>query len=280
MQAMSTKMKTLVAAIAFIGASAANASVLLPDSGQGSGLIFEAWDGSGTSYTQVLDSNTVNSVLESGVAGTANGLDQVFSLDASFLTNLGSASNLQWHVIGLKSTIDTVSFNTILMTHGSTSAPTINRNNVNAVTATQGFNPINTLLGSGTFGNVVNDPSNPAYAGRSGWAGSIGNQTPNNAIQGFFAGTLEATQLYAPQSGVGAFWEFGTLGGGGIGQTDIKNLFGNAQGNASWILQSNGTLTYHVAAAPAEVPIPAAAWLFGSGLLGLVGIARRRKNGQ
>jgi hypothetical protein len=29
--------------------------------------------------------------------------------------------------------------------------------------------------------------------------------------------------------------------------------------------------------APSQVPVPAAAWLFGSGLLGLVGVARRRK---
>ena len=28
---------------------------------------------------------------------------------------------------------------------------------------------------------------------------------------------------------------------------------------------------------PAAVPVPAAVWLFGSGLLGLVGIARRKK---
>jgi len=30
-------------------------------------------------------------------------------------------------------------------------------------------------------------------------------------------------------------------------------------------------------AAPAAVPVPAAMWLFGSGLLGLVGVARRKK---
>ena len=29
---------------------------------------------------------------------------------------------------------------------------------------------------------------------------------------------------------------------------------------------------------PSEIPVPAAAWLFGSGLIGLVGIARRRKS--
>jgi hypothetical protein len=28
---------------------------------------------------------------------------------------------------------------------------------------------------------------------------------------------------------------------------------------------------------PSEIPVPAAAWLFGSGLIGLVGVARRRR---
>lgn len=37
-----------------------------------------------------------------------------------------------------------------------------------------------------------------------------------------------------------------------------------------------GTLTDFVAP-PSQVPVPAAVWLFGSGLLGLVGVARRKK---
>ena len=34
----------------------------------------------------------------------------------------------------------------------------------------------------------------------------------------------------------------------------------------------------HVGSGTSVIPVPAAAWLFGSGLLGLVGVARRRKN--
>ena len=42
--------------------------------------------------------------------------------------------------------------------------------------------------------------------------------------------------------------------------------------NATWKLNTDGTLVYQVGA----VPVPAAAWLFASGMLGLVGVARRR----
>lgn len=59
----------------------------------------------------------------------------------------------------------------------------------------------------------------------------------------------------ASQSGLIEF----TLGAGGVNTMSI-----------SGIVDSNGT-------AESVVPVPAAVWLFGSGLLGLVGVARRKK---
>ena len=42
--------------------------------------------------------------------------------------------------------------------------------------------------------------------------------------------------------------------------------------------ESSGRFYDNVNFAPSAVPVPAAVWLFGSGLLGLVGVARRRKS--
>ncbi len=59
----------------------------------------------------------------------------------------------------------------------------------------------------------------------------------------------------ASQSGVIQF----TLGAGGVNSMSISGF-----------VDSNGT-------AESVVPVPAAVWLFGSGLLGLVGVARRKQ---
>ena len=50
---------------------------------------------------------------------------------------------------------------------------------------------------------------------------------------------------------------------------------GGFAGPTNWALQGVATLDVAVTLASSAVPVPAAAWLFGSGLLGLVGVARR-----
>jgi hypothetical protein len=66
-----------------------------------------------------------------------------------------------------------------------------------------------------------------------------------------------------------------TLTGDILGTYDIEVLLagGTPGANAAWL--DVASLTVNVV--PSEIPIPAAAWLFGSGLIGLVGVARRRR---
>lgn len=62
------------------------------------------------------------------------------------------------------------------------------------------------------------------------------------------------------------------------GRTSVSiNQYQNANGQGFWFLSNTGDLTYNIATASvAPVPLPAAIWLLGSGLLGMAGIARRR----
>jgi hypothetical protein len=57
-----------------------------------------------------------------------------------------------------------------------------------------------------------------------------------------------------------------------------QTIYGNSTGAASLTLAANGDLTYSLAPANvAAVPLPAAAWLMGAGLLGMGGMVRRRR---
>jgi hypothetical protein len=65
---------------------------------------------------------------------------------------------------------------------------------------------------------------------------------------------------------------FGFTGNGGTG-----NLQSYVLGTAGVDANGNLTFTGNSTGGGAPVPLPAAVWLFGSGLLGLVGVSRRRK---
>lgn len=60
---------------------------------------------------------------------------------------------------------------------------------------------------------------------------------------------------------------------------DNIELFNYSSDDAGWNIIGELTMTYReLAPPPAMVPIPAALWLFGSGLLGLAGLARKKSS--
>lgn len=68
-----------------------------------------------------------------------------------------------------------------------------------------------------------------------------------------------------------SLWKF--TGSGSL--TDLNGVYENTA--ATYVLSANPTgSSYSISINATVVPVPAAVWLFGSGLLGLVGVARRK----
>ncbi len=136
-------------------------------------------------------------------------------------------------------------------------------------------------LGSfeGKFDNFL-QPHNGLGTHATGLNGSAGSDSSNgvgaDAASGFGVNWGGATSFFAAGS-VGESMEFFFLAGNGlIGNTNVNSTrYGNTEGFATWTLNSDGSFAY---VAPAAVPIPAAVWLFASGLMGLVGISRRKQS--
>ena len=64
---------------------------------------------------------------------------------------------------------------------------------------------------------------------------------------------------------------------GGIIQFGFNNLVGNFDDSGMFYDNACWTNDGGASCPTSEIPVPAAVWLFGSGLIGLVGVARRRK---
>ena len=88
-----------------------------------------------------------------------------------------------------------------------------------------------------------------------------------------YAGDKFAGQFPASFSNAGIlnqglnFYKISSTTGSNLTKATVTPFTGG-----TWTLSSNGALNYAVT----SVPVPAAAWLFVSGLLGLVGVSRRK----
>ena len=255
------KLKTIVAVVAFAAAGMANASMTTAGAANGSSLIFEAWDTtSNTGMVQVLSTDFMGAMNMANLSTTLNS-----TAFANLLGTDTTGANLQWHVyaatdngnattgFGMMTTVSTQPNATFISTDSTNLGP------IEQQLATHFSSELNPILGTATFANIGS--TNLAYGGNVGTAyyGSFFGGA--STIHGF-----GAMDLYAYTNNVNDY------------TTVITHLTGAAGGNQQFALDSAGLLTFN-ASTPSAVPLPAAAWLFGSGLLGLVGVGRRRKQG-
>ncbi|HEY0747658.1 MAG TPA: VPLPA-CTERM sorting domain-containing protein [Steroidobacteraceae bacterium] len=273
---MKTKL-TVTAAVTSIllAGGAAHAAAIVPNSGDGSLLFFVTDTKTNQTYTDVLtqDVNSYFSVTQATVPAPTNGIVNVINGDAGFSVNLSTdttltgflatagADPLSYGIIGgaYSGTLGTVQRPTGKVRVVATS---LNQSSVLTNLETQIVNAIPSGLQVDT--NSLNLNLGTANSTNQGVFGT--SVSSNGTMLNLYQGGLDMSGVALGSS----VTLYGVSGNGtGSGATTAYSL-GTAVFSAS-----NDTLTF-TGNGSTPVPLPAAVWLLGSGLLGLAGVGRRR----
>lgn len=279
-------MKKLLIASAVGMAFAGPASALTTGTVSNGSLFLAVWDSnaSGTGYSYAQDLGyTINTFLPNSNVAVSNAdggpvtgdKTPASGLTLPFATNFlstftGALTDLRWNVVAFdNNAVNSPLANTKRLAT-TTQVGTVNAGNI----TNSGLNTVTTNVGTTAnfYGATCGLGGCSSLSTAAGWAGSntFGNTLGYAGLSTsqILGGTLE--MMYITQVGSNP----------GNATAAAFDFYDNAFGRATWNLASTGALTYNIAGAPAAVPLPAAAWLFGSGLLGLVGIARRKSKSE
>jgi len=276
---MKFNLKMIAVAVAMVSAAgAANAALTGPDASTGSSLalvafndVTKAWyiRDLGVTLNSFLPSSVTTLAGDEGVTGDktpAAGLSITKSTsgyanfaDASFsswVTTQG-ASNVRWMISASDNYSDSGDLSQARMLTTSANA---------SQTASNG--QLDNYVSSGSAGGLVDLFGDTSL--------SLTGTDPISAFNTNFG--LGAGGLATLDSAANLFYFARSSYIGNSTTAATKTQFGNADQYASFTLAANGDLSYSLAQqTQSAVPVPAAAWLLGSGLMAMGGVIRRRK---
>jgi hypothetical protein len=247
-----SKLKAVATTVALICAGTANAA-LVPGNDEDGSVFASIWNAT-DDKSIVFDTGLDIGDFTGGVP-----VDQNWSLDLSGLT-IDGGDTVLWNMTATNDSVSTAyglltscfgcetgDINNSVDPLGVSGKLIAYASSVN--TSTPGFASVVGSATTGMISRVFVPGDLGAYHGSDGWQGDFGTASlwDNHVALG------DMTSLF-------------------LSKPDGSFVFSTIDTNVTAMLATNGTLSI----ATSAVPVPAAVWLFGSGLAGLVGVARRK----
>jgi len=256
---MSMKLKAAAAAVAMLVAGGANAAISRDATQSGDGELFiNIVLNTATPATIVLDTNiSANDLVTGTVTSWTSNAAQTAAVQSLLATS--AISDFVFDAGALQNKgIDLNKFGMFLTNTDSTLTPPP----VTQISTFAGYqarmgdwlnsvNQVKTLTADGSL-TPVNSGVGDWTDGFQGWGGNIDTINWTKTTDTAVTNSLALYRYYYQPD-----------------RTTATELYGFLD-----IDSSTGVVSYNAVSA---VPVPAAVWLFGSGLMGMVGVARRRK---